>query len=108
MTNNRVAEFQNHYTNRRIGMPQVEFTSQLSQLADCPAIQSVQASTLGDALRQLFAQYDQMQQHILDDQGSVHSHLAVFVDGVMIPRHQLDTPVDQSGKIFVMQALSGG
>ena len=44
-------------------MPQVELTSQLAQLADCPAVQSVQAETLGDALTDLFAQHEQMQQH---------------------------------------------
>jgi hypothetical protein len=89
-------------------MPQVELTSQLAQLADCPAVQSVQAETLGDALANLFGQHDQLQQHVLDDAGSIHAHLAVFVDGVMIERDRLTTPVSSNGKIFVMQALSGG
>ena len=89
-------------------MPQVELTSQLAQLADCPAVQSVQAETLGDALTDLFTQHEQMQQHVLDGSGSIHAHLAVFVDGVMIERDKLATPVSADGKIFVMQALSGG
>ena len=89
-------------------MPQVELTSQLAQLADCPAVQSVPAETVGDALANLFGQHNQLQQHVLDTGGSIHAHLAVFVDGVMIERDKLATPVSSEGKIFVMQALSGG
>ena len=89
-------------------MPQVEFTSQLSQLADCPPIQSVQADTLAEALAAVFAEHHQMQQHILDDQGVIHSHLALFVDGEMIERDKLQIPVNEKTEIFVMQALSGG
>jgi len=89
-------------------MPQVEFTSQLAQLAQCPAVQSVEAETLSAALDCLFSQYDQLQQNVLDGDGAIHSHLAVFVDGQMIERNNLAFPVNGETKIFVMQALSGG
>jgi molybdopterin synthase sulfur carrier subunit len=89
-------------------MPQVELTSQLAQLAECPAIQSVAADTVSEALDKLYAQNEQMRQHIVDGQGTVHSHLALFVDGQMIDRDQLTVEVNENSEIFVMQALSGG
>jgi len=97
-----------HYTNRKSTMPQVELTSQLAQLAECPASQSVDGETVADAFAKLFAQNDQMQQHILDEHGQVHSHLALFVDGQMIDRDDLQFAVDAKSEVFVMQALSGG
>ncbi len=89
-------------------MPQVELTSQLAQLAECPTIQSVQAETLSAALNALFRQHDRMRQHILDEDGAIHPHLALFVNGRMIERDRLDVPLGEAAEIFVMQALSGG
>lgn len=89
-------------------MPQVELTSQLSQLADCPTKLHVEGSTVVDALEHLFADHGQMRSHVLAADGTIHPHLALFVDGEMIGRDQLDMPLGPNAEVFVMQALSGG
>ena len=46
---------------------------------------------------------------ILDDQGSLRKHVAVFVgDQMVADRDRLSDPVEPGGEIFVFQALSGG
>lgn len=90
-------------------MPHIEFTSQLAQHVECPAGQSVDATSLQEALETVFAEYPKLRGYVLDDQGSIRQHIAVFIDGQMLrQRDQLDIPVTPHGEIFVMQALSGG
>jgi molybdopterin synthase sulfur carrier subunit len=90
-------------------MPHIEFTSQLAQHVDCPPGQTVDASSLREALEAVFADHPQLRGYVLDDQGAIRKHIAVFIDGEMLQqRNELDVAVGSSGEIFVMQALSGG
>jgi sulfur carrier protein ThiS len=90
-------------------MPHLEFTSQLAQHVDCPPGQSVDGSSLREALEVMFADYPQLRGYVLDDQGSIRQHIAVFIDGEMLGRRDdLDVAVSGNSEIFVMQALSGG
>ena len=90
-------------------MPHIEFTSQLAQHVECPVGQSVDATSLHEALESVFAEYPQLRGYVLDDQGAIRKHIAVFIDGEMLrQRDQLDIPIEPTGEIFVMQALSGG
>jgi molybdopterin synthase sulfur carrier subunit len=46
---------------------------------------------------------------VLDDQGAVRWHVAIFLNGQLIQdRRQLSDPVGDGDEIFVAQALSGG
>lgn len=90
-------------------MPHIEFTSQLAQHVDCPPGRSVDASSLREALEVVFADYPLLRGYVMDDQGAIRKHIAVFIDGEMLRnRDQLDVAVGNDGEIFVMQALSGG
>ena len=90
-------------------MPHIEFTSQLAQHVDCPPGRSVEATSLREALEVVFSDYPQLRGYVLDDQGAIWKHIAVFIDGEMIhQRDHLDVAVGSNGEIFVMQALSGG
>ena len=90
-------------------MPHIEFTSQLAQHVDCPPIRSVDATSLREALEVVFADHPQLRGYVLDDQGAIRKHIAVFIDGEMLQRRdELDVAVGSSGEIFVLQALSGG
>jgi hypothetical protein len=89
-------------------MAKLELTSQLAQLAECPASLTVDGDTLQAALDQLFSAHGQTRACIVDDHGAIHLHLAIFVDGQMIERDQLQVPLQANSQIFVMQALSGG
>lgn len=90
-------------------MPHIEFTSQLAQHVECPPGQQVEAPTLHEALESLFAEYPRLREYVMDEQGVIRQHIAVFVDGEMLrQRDQLDIPLTSSSEVFVMQALSGG
>jgi hypothetical protein len=47
--------------------------------------------------------------YILDDQGRLRRHVAVFIDGeLLLDKKDLGRGVASSSEIYVMQALSGG
>ena len=89
-------------------MPQVEFAAALQRLVACPA-QRVQAATLGQALDAAFAAAPGLKHYVLDEQRTIRKHVAVFVNGRMVPdRARLDLPVGADDRIMVIQALTGG
>lgn len=89
-------------------MPTIEFTSHLNQHIHCDT-ENVEASTLGEALEIVFERNPPARGYILDDQGSIRKHIAVFVDnGLVHNRDDLSVPLIESSKVYVMQALSGG
>lgn len=90
-------------------MPNLEFTSQLAQHVGCPANQTVAASTLSDALELMFSQFPALRDYVMQTDGTLQQHVAIFIDGQMLPHGEsLDVVVDDSSQIFVMQALAGG
>jgi sulfur-carrier protein len=89
-------------------MPTVSFAPQLQRHVSCPA-QTVSASTLGEALTTAFLAAPSMQSYVLDEQGHVRKHVAVFVNNEMIAsRRNLSLTVGENDSIMVIQALSGG
>jgi len=57
----------------------------------------------------VFADNPRLRGYILDDQGRVRHHVAIFVDGGMVSdRDELTDTVGAASEIYVMQALSGG
>jgi sulfur-carrier protein len=50
-----------------------------------------------------------MRHYVLDDQGCVRKHVAVFVNARMIAdRSRLEVPLEPDDKVLVIQALTGG
>jgi sulfur-carrier protein len=89
-------------------MPTVEFAPALTRHVACPA-QDVAAQTLRGALEVAFAAAPAMKGYVLDEQGAVRKHVAVFVNARMIAsRTQLDVPLGANDKVVVLQALTGG
>ncbi|MFP6561917.1 MoaD/ThiS family protein [Paraburkholderia sp. B3] len=69
----------------------------------------VDARTLGEALAAVFAAQPRLRGYILDDQGSLRKHLAVFVDGRPVrDRQHLSDSLGEQSRVYVVQALSGG
>ncbi len=61
------------------------------------------------ALEAVFRDHPQLRGYVLDEQGRLRQHVAVFVGGDLIrDRVRLSDTVAASQDIFVMQALSGG
>ncbi|HTR10476.1 MAG TPA: MoaD/ThiS family protein [Paraburkholderia sp.] len=67
------------------------------------------ARTLGEALEAVFAAQPRLRGYILDDQGALRKHLAVFVDGRPLrDRQHLSDALGEQSRVYVVQALSGG
>jgi sulfur carrier protein ThiS len=89
-------------------MPTVEFAPALTRHVPCPP-QAVGAATLREALHAAFLAAPALQNYVLDEQGAVRKHVAVFVNARMIAsRTQLDVPLGAQDKVMVIQALTGG
>lgn len=89
-------------------MPHVEFAPALTRHVPCPP-QQVEARTLREALAKSFEAAPQMRHYVLDEQGAVRKHVAVFVNARMITdRANLDLPLEGADKVMVIQALTGG
>jgi sulfur carrier protein ThiS len=85
----------------------VTIGSALQRHVPCPPV-SVQASTVREALEQVFAREPRLRGYLLDDQGVLRRHMAVFVNGNRVKdRRTLADPVSE-GEVSVLQALSGG
>jgi len=72
------------------------------------AAQQVDAGTVRAALQAVFAIEPGLRDYIVDEQGSLRRHVAVFVDGQLLSRKKIDASVDRDAEIYVAQALSGG
>jgi hypothetical protein len=93
---------------RARAMPTIAFTSNMQRHVECPTMR-VEGATLGAALEAYFAAHPRVKAYVLDEQGVVRHHVAIFVDGEMLAnRRSLDVAIAPTSEIFVMQALSGG
>lgn len=89
-------------------MPTVTFAPALTRHVPCPQ-QDVDAPTLEAALAAAFRAAPALRGYVLDEQGAVRKHVAVFVNGEMIPsRSELGRPLAPGDRIMVIQALTGG
>ncbi len=89
-------------------MPTIHLTRHLRNVAPGGPIE-VDGATLGAALDAYFAAVPKARSYVLDDQGRLRRHVAVFVDGeLLIDKANLTLPVAPRTEIYVMQALSGG
>jgi molybdopterin synthase sulfur carrier subunit len=89
-------------------MPAVEFAPALTRHVACPP-QRVAAPTLRAALDAAFVAAPGLRNYVLDEQGNVRKHVAVFINAQMIrDRGALDIPLESEDKVMVIQALTGG
>lgn len=89
-------------------MALVRFTRQLARAVPCPPA-TVAGTTVGAALATYFVEHPRVRGYVLDDQGGVRKHVAVFVNGEPIAdRAKLSDLVTDTDEIDVLQALSGG
>lgn len=89
-------------------MPAVKFTQNILRHLDLKPCEA-NGATVAEVLGEVFERYPQLRSYLLDDQGAVRKHMAVFVNGETITdRDHLTDAVPPEGEIYVMQALSGG
>ena len=89
-------------------MPTVDFAPALTRHIPCPS-QQVAGDTLRTALEAAFAAAPGLRSYVLDEQGCVRRHVAVFVNSQMITsRRELDIALQPRDRVTVIQALTGG
>ncbi len=89
-------------------MPTVLFTRALERFVSAPPAM-VDGATLGEVLAGVFAARPALRGYVLDDQGALRRHIAVYIDGDPVrDRVRLSDPVGPGDEIYVFQALSGG
>ena len=89
-------------------MVQISFADAIQRHVPQPDLE-VDGSSVRDVLEATFQQNAQLRGYLLDDQGSLRQHLAVFVNGEQIADpFRLSDDVPHGATIHVIQALSGG
>lgn len=89
-------------------MARVVFTANLQRHVACPPV-TAQGSTVRAVLEGAFEGNPRARGYVLDDQGCLREHMALFIDGSQVrDRDGLSDPVRDDSEIYIMQALSGG
>jgi sulfur-carrier protein len=89
-------------------VPTIIFTRALERFLEAPCA-TVEGATLCEALTVAFASQPKLRGYVLDDQGALRRHVAVYINGRPAKdRTRLADPVGPDDEIYVFQALSGG
>jgi sulfur carrier protein ThiS len=89
-------------------MTTLSFTPNLLRHVNTP-MAPVEGATVRQVLEGYFQVNYQVRGYVLDDQGALRKHVAIFLNQELIQdRTELSDPVGECDDIFVVQALSGG
>lgn len=89
-------------------MPRVSFTANIQRHVACPTM-TVEGNTVRAALDAVFQENPSARRYVLDDQGALRKHMAIFIDGTLVrDRTHLSDAVPEGAAVHVFQALSGG
>lgn len=89
-------------------MVKVEFAASLRRHVEC-APQRVAPGSLRAVLDAALAAAPGLRHYVLDDQGHIRKHVAVFINKTMVmDRQNLSQPLASGDSVLVIQALTGG
>jgi sulfur-carrier protein len=89
-------------------MAKITFTANIQRHVACPDV-VVDGGTIREALDAVFAGNPRARSYVLDDQGGLRKHMAIYPDGEIVrDRIRIGVPVTDDSVIHVFQALSGG
>jgi hypothetical protein len=89
-------------------MARLIFTQQLCRFTEVPEV-TTSASSLRAALEDAFVLNPRLRDYVLDEQGHLRFHVAIFIDGNRVSDHvNLNVELQADSQIYVLQALSGG
>lgn len=89
-------------------MPTIRFTRNIQRHVACPD-RGVDGATVREALDNYFLDNGRARGYVLDDQGRLRQHMAIFVNGRQIQDPAgLSDAVPADAGIDVIQSLSGG
>ena len=90
-------------------MPRVQFTRNLQRFF--PGLQEIEVSgsTVAEVITALEAAHTGLADYLVDERGALRKHVNIFVnDQLIADRVTLQDNVDETSRIHVIQALSGG
>jgi hypothetical protein len=86
----------------------IAFTAHLKAVGPTRPL-ACDGATLAEMLDVVAARYPRLKDYVLDDQGRLRKHIAIFIDGALVPRDTaLHRPLPEAAEVYVFQALSGG
>jgi hypothetical protein len=89
-------------------VPTIRFTENIQRHVACPE-RVVGGGTLREALDAYFRGNERARGYVLDDQGRLRQHMAIFIDGRQVrDRERLSDPLAPDAVVDLIQALSGG
>ncbi|HEX9592097.1 MAG TPA: MoaD/ThiS family protein [bacterium] len=89
-------------------MATLTFTRNLLRHVDIPVART-EGGTVREVLEGYFTAHPQVRGYVLDDQGALRKHVAIFRNHEVIrDRTGLSDPVRGDDELFVVQLLSGG
>ena len=90
-------------------MPKLAFTPHLRQHAFSVEPREYPGTTVAAVLELAFAEAPRLRGYLLDDQGRLRQHVALFLNGQPVrDREKLSDPLQPADEVYVFQALSGG
>lgn len=89
-------------------MPKIQFTGHLRRFLEVPEA-DIEAESVRAALERLFADHPRLRGYVLDEQGMVRRHVAIYVNGQPIAdRARQSDRLKPDDDVYVLQALTGG
>ena len=89
-------------------MPHIRFTQNIQRHVPCPPA-TVGGATVRQVLDGYFAVNPAARGYVIDDQGALRKHMAIFVNGEpVLDKSRLADAVPADGTVDIIQALSGG
>jgi hypothetical protein len=89
-------------------LPRIAFTSHLRDVGPHSPT-NLGGATLATLFDALDADFPRLKDYVLDDQGRLRKHIAIFIDGALTDRETaLTQSLAPSSDVYVFQALSGG
>lgn len=86
----------------------IHLTRLLAEVAGAEEIE-VPGTTLAEVLEGAFAASPRLRGYVVDEQGRIRKHVAVFVDGLRADSEQRpDQAVEPDSEVHILPALSGG
>jgi MoaD family protein len=91
------------------GAIEVRLPTVLRSQAGGKATVSIRGATVGDVLHELVAQFPGMQSQLLNEDGTLHRFVNVYVnDDDVRYLSALDTPVKEGDEVSLLPAVAGG
>lgn len=89
-------------------MPLIRFTRNIQRHVACPDRMAA-GRNVREALNNYFESNNKARSYVLEDDGALRQHMAIFINGKPLrDRANLSDVIDADATIDVFQALSGG